>query len=954
MKNLFTRAVLGALFGLLFAITGLAAQPTVKRFTLNGLDVYLINTHTGNAAALTVNIQEGSYHDEPVRHAGRSHLFEHVFHYGSKKFPGPLAFDAQMKRVGGSYNAYTTHNRVFYHGYFHPDAFHDAAEVMGAAISELEWNWKSIQVEKQNVKDEAKRYQDTDAQALQSSVFINLLPKGHPLAMYEVGTAAQLDAMTLDDLKELYYSNYVPGSMSVIVAGNFDRLPDGTVPLTEEMVVREVSENFFPADIKKDPHGFRGVVPPLKNKVFPEMVPQGAKFLELGTKTDTRMLSLVFEVVGSDPKRPEVLETLLDYLNIHNDGGLHDLLKKKGWIAGGGFGPQSINNLTMVAASFALTEEGARNRSRVIETIFSYLHGLQENGLQREIVEYLKKRNVVSYSQLVENAEKAAEDFARALDFRAGDGGTFDFEARYGSVTSDEVRALILKAFDPARMIGGFLGPEVVSETVEPTFERPVKVLPPEAAASWARAMREGGATDPGLKIRLPEISIPFSRKPLAGEPSPARVLPPLLEGRKILLEEKHHSPTGAALVVLRLAPVSARSQLALDLFLDAFAERYKTETDYFASMGVSINLSTSGARVALGLEGNSRAVLHVGDWILDKLAGFTPTAEEIEQRRREALLDLEEEAQEPFPARLSNKTSRSLLAKGEYLDAEVRPVLEKIPLGTVLRLARHKLRRSDFDIVLTGDFDQTDALGLLNQTYEHFPRSLTAGQRTRTNANHYPIAGRHVFWKALTGSQSDKAIGVTRTFNGPEPFSREHAALAVLQKALGDAIFNLNRTIKGLGYIHSSRIEPTRTGVRISLFGQTEGVEKFPEISLGWNEIIGRIKTETLSEEKSAPFASDRMGLLRSESLIPSEQLETATEIHEAFRLTGDPNANQKLITMVREVTPEEIYAVGKRYLTSPEFLEVVLSKGSPDFLGCDTVLTKATTARRKIRTGK
>jgi len=119
----------GAMLGGLMAH---AAPITVKKTQVNGLDVYLINMRRGNGEALTVNVQAGSNHDEPVRHAGLAHYWEHVIHGGSQKYPGHKTFFAEIRRTGAQYNAYTSGTRIYYHPYYLVDARSEVESMLGA------------------------------------------------------------------------------------------------------------------------------------------------------------------------------------------------------------------------------------------------------------------------------------------------------------------------------------------------------------------------------------------------------------------------------------------------------------------------------------------------------------------------------------------------------------------------------------------------------------------------------------------------------------------------------------------------------------------------------------------------------------------------------------------------------------------------------------------------------
>jgi len=84
-------------------------RPTIHRRDVNGYDLFIINTHNGNGLAVTFNVLAGSLHDEPKQFAGRAHLWEHVIHLGSKKYPGKKTFDIKTTEMG----AYRLSSKLF-------------------------------------------------------------------------------------------------------------------------------------------------------------------------------------------------------------------------------------------------------------------------------------------------------------------------------------------------------------------------------------------------------------------------------------------------------------------------------------------------------------------------------------------------------------------------------------------------------------------------------------------------------------------------------------------------------------------------------------------------------------------------------------------------------------------------------------------------------------------------
>ncbi|MCB0362694.1 MAG: insulinase family protein, partial [Bdellovibrionales bacterium] len=380
----------------------------IEHHIVNGFDVFLVDNRYGNEVTLAVHVPTGSYHDDPLLHAGRAHLWEHVIHNGSKGFPGSNTFHNLSSRMGARTNAFTSENRTFYYLSFHPDALKEAAQLQGDMFSQPEWKEDAFQKEKLNVMDEAKQYQSYSARILQSSIWLNLLPAGHPWSMYNVGTQVQLEKMRLADLQELYFSSYVPRSMSIIVAGNFTESADGKELLSKEKVLEFIRTYYHPPSV---PDSFKSLVAG-KDIVFPDISDgMGPKFIELGSsKQNEHLLLLNFQIPTDFASQNFIaIETMNDYLNSNGPGSLSDHLKSQGLLVSTGAHFSKTNNIWREFLWLELTPKGAENRYRVVEQIFSYLASLSKNGISQEYLEFLIKRNIFSYQEQLRNPVEATK-----------------------------------------------------------------------------------------------------------------------------------------------------------------------------------------------------------------------------------------------------------------------------------------------------------------------------------------------------------------------------------------------------------------------------------------------------------------------------------------------------------------------------------------------------------------
>ncbi len=928
-------------------------RPTIRRFEVNGLPVFLINTHVGNVVNLSVDVKVGSWHDEPLRHAGRAHMWEHQGHAGSRRFPGQSTFDNMTTAMGAETNAYTSHNRTFYHGSLHPEGLREWAELLGAMLSEPEWNEKTFRKELKAVKDEAAANQEKDDRALKGSILLHLLPPGHPLAMYDIGSQAQLDELTLRDLQMLFYTDYNDKTMSVILSGNFDALPDGTVPLVEADVLEIIKENFkLPVP---DPSLHLPASVPSQNKVFPSIVdatnPPGTRLIEIGALGEVRSLQLNFEMVPGFAKNHHgAMETMTDYLNLDAPGALKDLLLKKGWISSFGVYPSSVNNLTLMHVDFELTEEGARHRYEVADLFFATLHDMKTNGLRPDILEYLKMRNIRSYEQSVFEAGTASERLAEAFEYVSDPLKAFDFEAIYGHVTAKQIKKAVTSTFRLPKMIGGYVGPEIndvaTTERAQ-VFDRPLVHVQDEIImARWQGLLDRGGSPGEAVDVKLVKVPLEFSDAPLSAPSQLPRVLNLNMKGVSAALDEQHLQNSGGVQIMLTLPPVSLSTAAAMELYLESFNDRYKSELDYLTSMGVPTKVSYGNGNLKISSRGNSKATLVAKQWILERLLSFVPTQAEVEQAREVIDADFQQNQQD-FSARIARHVATSLVERYNYLDANLVKRIKLLDNATVKQLASSALNRADIIAAFAGDYTEQTVKDALLEIRGAIPQPLQSAQRKRRARTSLSLLNSTQFWQDLPPKNDGDHIGIARIFQGPSferDNLREHAAIDVLSLVLNREVYQLNRADRGLGYVHGSGYFMTRTGTHMSFVGQTIGMTRFPEIEQGWGEVLGRLQNGTLSSDG---YRSEARGASRLARLLPTHFGGVASRLLTSFYYTGNPRWHEIQTAAIPTLTGAEIDEVGRRYLLNVNHVSVIASNNKPD---CEGLMVSETLARRNI----
>lgn len=224
MLHRFPKLVLFIAAAALLWILPAKAEPdkTVESYKLaNGLTVILAPSPSARDVAVVLNYKVGSANEQPGR-SGFAHLFEHLMFEGTKAVPD---FDKRVSAVGGDSNAFTRDDDTIYYltgpkealpTFLWLDAERMANLANAVTQADLD-NQRQIVLNemRQNVLDRPGGAAREQSQA-------ELYPRGHPYAHSTIGSIADLNAATLEDVKAFHRIWYVPGNAILAITGNFD------------------------------------------------------------------------------------------------------------------------------------------------------------------------------------------------------------------------------------------------------------------------------------------------------------------------------------------------------------------------------------------------------------------------------------------------------------------------------------------------------------------------------------------------------------------------------------------------------------------------------------------------------------------------------------------------------------------------------------------------------------
>ena len=196
-----------------------------EKFKLeNGLEVVFHIDRSDPVVAVNLTAHVGSAREKEGR-TGFAHMFEHLLFLESENL-GKGGLDKMSARIGGSgANGSTSRDRTNYLQTVPKDALE---KMLWAEADKLGWFISTVTdpvlaKEKQVVKNEKR--QGIDNAPYGHNFYVidkNLYPKDHPYNWQVIGSLEDLQAATLDDVKEFFRRWYVPNNVTLTVAGDFD------------------------------------------------------------------------------------------------------------------------------------------------------------------------------------------------------------------------------------------------------------------------------------------------------------------------------------------------------------------------------------------------------------------------------------------------------------------------------------------------------------------------------------------------------------------------------------------------------------------------------------------------------------------------------------------------------------------------------------------------------------
>ncbi|WP_339523482.1 M16 family metallopeptidase [Pseudomonas sp. EA_35y_Pfl2_R111] len=266
-------------FGVLFTpLLALAAEPQpTHEFSLdNGLKVIVREDHRAPVVVSQLWYKVGSSYETPGQ-TGLSHALEHMMFKGSRKL-GPGEASRILRELGAEENAFTSDDYTAYYQVLARDRLAIALELEADRLASLKLPADEFAKEIEVIKEERRLRTDDKPSSLAYERFKAM---AYPASGYHtptIGWMADLERMTVEELRAWYEAWYAPNNATLVVVGD--------VSVAE---VKTLAERYFGAIPKRN-------VPIAK--IPRELAAPGERRITLYLKTQLPNLMMGFNVPG--------------------------------------------------------------------------------------------------------------------------------------------------------------------------------------------------------------------------------------------------------------------------------------------------------------------------------------------------------------------------------------------------------------------------------------------------------------------------------------------------------------------------------------------------------------------------------------------------------------------------------------------------------------------------------
>jgi zinc protease len=242
-----------ALAGALVPVQAAVRPPKLQYQTTtlpNGLRVILSEDHSTPIVHVSVWYHVGSKNERKGR-TGFAHLFEHMMFKGSKNVE-PEAHTSIIASVGGQSNAYTNEDTTVFWQTLPAQYLPLSLWLEADRMATLRIDEQVFKREREVVKEERRMRVENQPYGRLSEIIYDRAFSTHGYKHPTIGSIADLEAASIEDVRDFHRTYYVPENATLTIVGDFD--PEQTLQIVNTYFARvPKAKQPVPRDLPKEP-----------------------------------------------------------------------------------------------------------------------------------------------------------------------------------------------------------------------------------------------------------------------------------------------------------------------------------------------------------------------------------------------------------------------------------------------------------------------------------------------------------------------------------------------------------------------------------------------------------------------------------------------------------------------------------------------------------------------------
>jgi zinc protease len=182
----------------------------------NGLEVVVLENDASPVVTSALTYRFGA-RDDPAERTGLAHFLEHMMFKGSASYAAGEV-DLRTRRLGGSNNAFTSHDASTYYFSFGRDRWTDALDIEVDRMRGLLLDADEVEAERAVILEEIAMYEAEPWDGLERAVQARLHQE-HPYGRPVLGDPQAVGSISVEDLRLAHAEAYGASNAVLVVAG---------------------------------------------------------------------------------------------------------------------------------------------------------------------------------------------------------------------------------------------------------------------------------------------------------------------------------------------------------------------------------------------------------------------------------------------------------------------------------------------------------------------------------------------------------------------------------------------------------------------------------------------------------------------------------------------------------------------------------------------------------------